>query len=147
MGHHQHRRTVDPGSDPVQGGPGPSEEGRVSLVAIGATTIFEESGPAVLDLGPGPALPRTGFPFHQVGIGENRADTEGLGEDGRRLEGPAEGRGHYGIEAGQAAGRLLSLASAHVGQRWVGPTLPAAEGVPFGLAVPYEQHLGHRRRR
>ena len=38
---------------------------------------------------------------------------------------------------------MEGLAATQFGEIGVGPALPAASGVPFGLSVPDEEHMSH----
>ena len=115
----------------------------MGLVARRALLGGEVARPALLDLGAGEPLPLAGVALGEVGVDDDGADADLAADELGRLEGADEGRGHDDVDRPDPCGGVHGLQAAQVGEGGIGVALPAAQGVPLGLAVADEEHLGH----
>src|SRR5690606_3886785 len=126
---------------------GPAVQHVLGLPARWPIAPFEIARPLGLDLLAGEAGPLAGVALSQVGLDHDRADTDGLGDDQRRVAGPLEIGGDDEVDRTHGLRRVLGLEPTEVAEWGIGLTLPAAGGVPGRLAVTTEEQMGHAGRR
>ena len=80
-------------------------------------------------------------------VDQDGADADELGDDLGRGPGPLEVAGHHGVDGPDVLGGVGGLVPAELAQGRVGLALPAAQGIPFGLAVADDEDAEHGRGR
>ena len=115
---------------------------RVELEAGRTAAVLEVAGPGQVDLVAGEAGPLAGGPLAEAGIHHHRSDAQHPGDHLGGDPRPLQVAGHHrvdGADGGSGGGRLRHPERR---QRGIGVALPPSLGVPLGLAVAGQQHLG-----
>ena len=122
---------------------GALEERVLGLEARWALVVVDEAGPAGVDLLAGQPRPLAGVALAQERLDHDRADPDGLADDGRGVGRPLEVGGDDDVDGADHRRSHPGLAATEIRERHVGLSLPAPERVPLGLAMADEQHSGH----
>lgn len=142
--HHEDAPTTVEVDDVGEGRHGPRLCGFGGLETRRTTIGFEPSGPLRLDFLAGQSLPFAGVVLAPTSVDATMRTAEHLGEQIGGHRGAFEVTGDHEIERwafrGQKGARLASLQTAEGGERWVGLTLPSAEGVPLTLSVTHDEN-------
>jgi hypothetical protein len=134
-------------ADPLEGVEDPGLEPLVGLEGRRPAPIVQVARPRLGDLGLRQALPLAGVALAEAGVDQDGPDPDQLGDDLGRDPGPLEVAGHDGVDRAHPLRGVGGLVQAQLGEGRIGLALPAADGVPLGLAVADDEHAEHGRGR
>jgi hypothetical protein len=83
-------------------------------------------------------------PLAEGGDHLDAVDTNGAGDQLRGLSGAVEIGGDHDVDVLESSGRVGGLQPPEWREGGIGLALPATEGVPLGLAMACDEHVGHR---
>jgi len=115
----------------------------VALETLRLPSLLEVTGPTLLDLGAGEALPRADVGLLQALVHFHGADAEVFSDDRGRVSGSLKVTGSDEFECTERTRREGRLAHTFFAERNVGPPLPAFVDVPQGLSVSQDQQRTH----
>lgn len=131
MGEHEHIGTLVFGMDAVKRSAGAYEQFVVEFVARWPLVVAQVARPLRFDFCPREAFPFAGIAFHEVGVNDDRPNTDLRTDDLRGFERTNERRGNDEVDRANALCRMECLLAAKVGEGGVGFALPSTNGVPF----------------
>lgn len=112
------------------------------LEPVGSSTFGEVTGPACLDFVARETFPRADVDLAEALVDLDRSDAEKFGDDLGGQPCALKVARPHGIEGAQQLRCCNRLELTGAVERRVGLTLPAADGVPFALAVPHDEQTG-----
>jgi hypothetical protein len=131
VGEHENVGAFVFGMDAIKGSAGTHEQFIVEFVARRPLVVAQVARPLRFDFCSREAFPFAGIAFHEVGVNDDRADTNLRTDDLCSFERTNERRGNDEVDRANALRRMKCLLPAKVGEGGVGFALPSTNGIPF----------------